>query len=1401
MKTKLLFCLLTVFYISNMVNAQNSPLKLIVKWKKESYEHKVELYNTANDLLLTLCDDTQCYTTTQSGSTDKYSVKYNLGCVPNGNNYYLKLYDAGNDGWDNGRVKVKIDGTVIVDDTGTGANNTTGQIIYFNVSGGDAKCSSVPDLDQDGIEDTLDYDDDGDGIPDSVENLGEDRFECTLPPLNFENGYYDAAASSGSVGTLGAVYRFGNTISGYDVLMEITELTNTTIANIDDDTTGIKEYLQTTLTFAAIGTPGATFKFTIVNAGTTTPSTNIFRVNGITWDCDGTSTVQESVIYYNPAAYGIENPSDLTIIDLGSNNIEMTSDDVTVNGFSTLPWLRAYYQFVGNSFTMRMQAFTTTATSTTRQFMMSFTQCEFLDFNANNLTIVSGEDFDNDGVDNHLDLDSDNDGIPDNIEAQLTTGYLAPSGTVAATGIDLVYGTGLDAVFTDFDFFPDFLDLDSDNDGLLDIEENGMANSISLFSDADNDGLDLLFEGSNLFDPNDPNDDIDNPSDLTVLPDADGDLASGGDLDYRDLFNTNPPPSATIDFDGVDDYLDSDLDLSGYNQATIMAWVKLDAGFINTSKVIDFGNLYIKAHSSRVIFVGVNGGKVWSSKINIGEWVHLALVFDTSSPSKLKAYINGNGELFNSSTDASLSLPIYSSTNRFTIGARASDHLELFKGNIDEVRVFDVALTEDQLQRIVYQEIENNSGTGNVRGTIIPKDIVDVSTDTTIPWTNLVAYYSMTDIKNSTTSDFSSNNNTANLNNITTVQAQTAPMPYVTLNDGNWTSENTWLHGDVWDIENTSSNKDWSIVKISNDVNTSNSHHHKGLVIDSGKTLTVNGDNLINNSWYLELNGTLDLIDDSQLIQTVNSDLVTSSTGKVLRRQEGAASPYWYNYWSSPVGATGATSLTDNNAIANNANNTDFSLQMLKDESGFGCLFTSGYTGSGNISTYWLYTFINGKTYWDWLQIPISSPLKPGVGYTQKGTGTAALEQQYLFEGKPNNGTILIDVTDVGGPGSVTNVSKTEYLLGNPYASAIDVHKFIDDNVGVIDGYLQLWQQWGGTSHNLSEYQGGYALVNKLGSTRAHQFVSFYGADNGSQDGTIVPTRYFPIGQGFIAEIVADGQVEFNNSQRVFIKESDADGSDDTGSVFSKSTKGKSSKGNASKENDTTEAMKKIRLEFSSTLGPEARRELLLGFSDYTTDAYDYGYDAKNTETNNNDLFLDLEGQNMTIQAYASISDDKVVSLNFRSSGDNAFEIRISELVNIGANQAIYLRDNLTGTYFDLTADTAYSFSSEQGIFNDRLEIVFQSEQQSLSTEEATVTENYMYYQNKTNTLFVKKLNSNVSKLSLVNMRGQVILEMADVSRERLQNGLQFSNVSAGTYVVFMRTDTNEVLTKKIIVN
>lgn len=1402
MKTKLLFQLFVMCFIVSFTFAQNSDVKIIVKWPNNSFKNKIEVYNTANDLITFICDDNQCYTTSQIGVTDAYGSKYDLGCVANGNNYYVKLYSVDNSGWSSGSyVKVIVAGVEVINNNGSGAS-IIGKTINFNVSGGDANCNSLIDTDQDGVIDNLDYDDDGDGITDGAENLGEDRFECTLPELAFENGAYDASASSGSIGNVGAVYRFGNAIQGFDVLMEITELSNTVISNIDDDFVDNPTYLQTELTFSGTGTPGATFQFTIVNAGTTIPSTEIFRVNGITWDCDGSGSLRESVIYHDAAAYGTENPTSLEVADLGGGDIQISASGLQEGpGFSTIKVLRAYYQFIGNSFTMRMQTLKTSYGSSLRQFGMSFTQCEFLDFNANSLIIVRGEDFDNDGKYNHLDLDSDNDGIPDNVEGQTSLGYVAPSMSVDVnTGIDVVYGSGIQVVNSDFDIYPDILDLDSDNDGLLDIEENGMADAIVSFSDTDNDGLDNLFEGSSDNDPLDVNDEINNPS-ASILPDLDNDLNTGGDLDYRDLFNTNPPASATIDFDGVDDYLSTNSFINGNDEVSIMAWVKVDSGNSGFTTIAGEDvacKLYLQNGNKPCFSIKTDGNStlvVSANTLKLNEWHHIIGTYSNAT-GILNIYIDGElDNTLNSSPTSSKIKLTPDSNNAFEVGRFSSNVFdkEYFKGAIDEVRVFDVVLTKDQLQRMVYQEIQDNSG--NVRGSIIEKDIVDISSGITIPWANLMAYYPMSYIKNSRTADFSGNNKTLKLYNITSVQEQTAPMPYRTNTNGNWTQENTWLHGNVWDIENVIENKPWSIVKIENNVTTSNSHDNLGLLIDADKKLTVNGDQLIRNNWYLKLEGTLDLLNDSQLIQTKNSDLVTSATGKILRRQEGNTSVYWYNYWSSPVGVQSATTISNNNTETNNVNNTPFKVDLLKEGNASNVQFTSAYDAIGKISTRWLYTYKNGVTYWDYGSLDPNSNIESGVGYTQKGIGNPGTEQQYIFEGKPNNGTILVNVTDVGGSGSVPAISKTDYLLGNPYASALDIHKFIDDNVGVIDGTIQLWQQWSGTSHNLDEYDGGYAQVNKLGSVRAYQFVGIEGANNGSQDGTIKPSRYLSVGQGFMTEIIADGTVEFNNSQRVFIKEADADGTYNNGASFFRTSQNQS-------EQTTSEAsvnsLQKIRLELNSVNGPATKREVLLGFSSFTSDAYDYGYDAKNIEDNSNDLSLLLEGQNMIMQAYSSITNDKVIPLNFKASGSFNYEISLSELENIDQNQDVFLRDNYTSNYFDLTTGNAYGFSSEAGEFNNRFEIIFQSEE-ALNTAEADYTYHLIYFNSKTDKLFIKGLNASVDQLMLINMLGQTVNQFSELAVQTLENGLPITGLSSGTYIVYFKSE-NTIKTKKIII-
>ena len=168
---------------------------------------------------------------------------------------------------------------------------------------------------------------------------------------------------------------------------------------------------------------------------------------------------------------------------------------------------------------------------------------------ADNNNIPDVYDTDGDGVVNHFDLDADNDGIPDNVEAQSTTGYIAPTGTLGTNGLDAAYenndsqtATGLTPVNTDNADTPDFLDLDSDNDNLFDLAESGLS-----LTDANDDGKsDGVFGfGNNGLDNN-----LETPTDNYIFVrgnlddsqadnflDADADVNSGGDVDYRDTAN------------------------------------------------------------------------------------------------------------------------------------------------------------------------------------------------------------------------------------------------------------------------------------------------------------------------------------------------------------------------------------------------------------------------------------------------------------------------------------------------------------------------------------------------------------------------------------------------------------------------------------------------------------------------------------------------------------------------------------------------------------------------------------------------------------------------------------------------------------------------------------------------
>lgn len=150
-------------------------------------------------------------------------------------------------------------------------------------------------------------------------------------------------------------------------------------------------------------------------------------------------------------------------------------------------------------------------------------------------------DTDGDGFEDWLDLDSDGDGLPDEEEAGDRDRSTPP-------------------VDSDGDGTPDFLDLDSDDDGVLDAKEIG------------GDGLPLDTDADGI------SDHLDTDSDGDGIPDsveADRDSDGNGVLDLRSLDSdddcipdaieagTNPSTPLDSDGDGRPNYRDADSDNDG----------------------------------------------------------------------------------------------------------------------------------------------------------------------------------------------------------------------------------------------------------------------------------------------------------------------------------------------------------------------------------------------------------------------------------------------------------------------------------------------------------------------------------------------------------------------------------------------------------------------------------------------------------------------------------------------------------------------------------------------------------------------------------------------------------------------------------------------------------------------
>ena len=397
-------------------------------------------------------------------------------------------------------------------------------------------------------------------------------------------------------------------------------------------------------------------------------------------------------------------------------------------------------------------------------------------------------------------------------------------------------------------------------------------------------------------------------------------------------------------------------------------------------------------------------------------------------------------------------------------------------------------------------------------------------------------------------------------------------------------------------------------------------------------------------------------------------------------------------------------------------------------------------------------------------------------------SNAASSTQNYTFVGKPNNGTITSPIA--GG-----NLN----LSGNPYSSAVDADLFISQNLAATTGTLYFWEHYTtNMTHNLAQYQGGYATRNLVGGVPP---VSPAGI-SGLGTSTRTPGRFIPVGQGFFVSANATGgNIEFNNSQRAFVKE-DSAGSNP---IFRQNSPA-AVVANSTNAEDTyaSTAFEKIRLGFNSN--NNFHRELLIGFmNENASSAIDAGYDAVCMDNLPNDMYFVNEGVKLVINGEGYFDEHASYPLSIKTNSEGPVSIVLDGTENFNPDQSIYIYDAADATYHDLRYDTL-AVTLAAGETNDRFSLRFNKGGALAVGSVDSVALVGVSYSAATNAIRINNATAatQIEEVTLYSIVGQAVANWK-VNSNQATIELAVPQLSAGTYIV--RTKTSEgVSSKKILI-
>ena len=384
-------------------------------------------------------------------------------------------------------------------------------------------------------------------------------------------------------------------------------------------------------------------------------------------------------------------------------------------------------------------------------------------------------------------------------------------------------------------------------------------------------------------------------------------------------------------------------------------------------------------------------------------------------------------------------------------------------------------------------------------------------------------------------------------------------------------------------------------------------------------------------------------------------------------------------------------------------------------------------------------TFVSGKGFG--VRAPNNYQTSPALAWT----GT--------FKGEPNNGDVTFALSTAG-----TGFN----LVGNPYPSTINANLFVNStNNPAINGTLYFY------AHSLAMNAEGnfpagtnYTTWNSTGHTLATA-------------STVVPNGTIQVGQGFIVKATQAGNVNFTNAMRTA----------DTNNQFFRT---------ANTFTANTEIEKhRIWLDLTNAEGT-AFNQILIGYVAGATEGVDRNFDGLSFGNTGSSLSTKIEGAEYAIQARSlPFQSSDVVPVTFKAVTSGNYSINLSNMDGLFAeSQDVFLKDNTSGTIHNLKS-SAYTFSTTEGTFQNRFEVVYNS---ALGVAETTFNSNSIVAFKKNNVLNVEAKNTNIASITAYDVQGRLVYTKSNINA----NAIELSDLKVQNGVLLLQVTSVEGITATI---